>query len=104
MIVCIPHAKVGYRQAICKQGPRARKECRGFLFTAAILSFYLTIAVLARLSAVRMTIQPQARLRRASSVRQLSDIGKRVIGQWQVGVPGPIHRPNGGLARWQSAP
>jgi 8-oxo-dGTP pyrophosphatase MutT (NUDIX family) len=38
MIVCIPHAKVGYRQAILKRKSPASKEDRAFLFAAAARS------------------------------------------------------------------
>jgi hypothetical protein len=35
MIVCIPHAKLGYRQAIFKRKSPASKEDRAFLFGAS---------------------------------------------------------------------
>ena len=40
MIVCIAHAKVGYRQAIFNEKPRARESAGVFLATA-ILSFLI---------------------------------------------------------------
>ena len=44
MIVCIPHAKVGYRQAIFKRKSPASNEDRAFLLAAAIWSFLIIAA------------------------------------------------------------
>ena len=44
MIVCIAHAKVGYRQAIHSEKPDLRKGVGLFLLAAAILSFLIIAA------------------------------------------------------------
>src|SRR5882762_6098750 len=57
MIVCIPHAKVGYRQAIFSQRTPASKEVRGFLWAAVVLNLPVTFAPLATWTAVRKAIR-----------------------------------------------
>src|SRR6266850_5995707 len=60
MIVCIPHAKVGYRQAIFSQRTPASKEVRGFLLAAVVLSLPVTFTPLATCTAVRRAIRHRA--------------------------------------------